>query len=85
CGEHTGTHFDAPIHWVSGKDHRDNTVDTIPLDNFVAPAVVVDASQQVAQDPDWLLTVEFLQEWEAQYGRIPAGGWLLFRTDWSKR
>ncbi|PHM62836.1 cyclase family protein [Xenorhabdus ishibashii] len=85
CGEHTGTHFDAPIHWVSGKDHPDNSVDTIPLENFVASAVVVDASQQVAQDPDWILTVEFLQSWEEQHGRIPAGAWLLFRTDWSKR
>ncbi|MDX7986928.1 cyclase family protein [Xenorhabdus sp. 12] len=85
CGEHTGTHFDAPVHWISGKDHPDNSVDTIPLHNFVAPAVVVDASQQVAQDPDWLLTVEFLQGWEARYGRIPAGAWVLFRTDWSKR
>ncbi|MEX0447902.1 cyclase family protein [Xenorhabdus sp. SGI246] len=85
CGEHTGTHFDAPVHWISGKDHADNTVDTIPLHNFIAPAVVVDASQQVARYPDWLLTVEFLQAWEEQYGRIPAQTWLLFRTDWSKR
>ena len=31
CGEHTGTHFDAPAHWISGKDHADNTVDTIDI------------------------------------------------------
>ncbi|MDC9581532.1 cyclase family protein [Xenorhabdus sp. PR6a] len=85
CGEHTGTHFDAPVHWISGKDHPDNTVDTIPLPNFIAPAVVVDASLPVTQDPDWILTVEYLQAWEQQHGRIPAGAWLLLRTDWSKR
>ncbi|WP_340620385.1 cyclase family protein [Xenorhabdus siamensis] len=62
---------------MSGKDHADNTVDTIPLHNFIAPAVVVDASQQVARYSDWLLTVEFLQAWEEQYGRIPAQTWLL--------
>lgn len=85
CGEHTGTHFDAPAHWVTGKDHPNNTVDTIPSENFVAPAVVVDASAEVAANPDWLLTVEFLEQWEAKNGQIPAGAWLVFRTDWSKR
>ena len=85
CGEHTGTHFDAPSHWVSGKDHADNCVDTIAARNFIAPAAVVDASAEVAADPDWLLTVDHLQTWEARHGRIPRGSWLLFRTDWSKR
>jgi kynurenine formamidase len=85
CGEHTGTHFDAPVHWVTGKDHPNNTVDSIEVKNFIAPAVVVDASAEVAEDPDWLLTVEFLEAWEQRHGRIPQGAWVLFRTDWSKR
>lgn len=85
CGEHTGTHFDAPAHWISGKDHPDNTVDTIPVDNFLRPAVVVDASAEVAQNEDFILTSEFLLNWEANHGRIPEGAWVLFRTDWSKR
>ena len=85
CGEHTGTHFDAPAHWVTGKDHAANTVDTIPPHRFLAPACVVDASAEVAADPDWLLTVDFLQAWESRHGRIAAGSWLVFRTDWSRR
>lgn len=85
CGEHTGTHFDAPAHWVTGKDHPANTVDTIEPRNFIAPAVVVDASREVAGNDDWLLTVEFLQEWEARHGRIAQGAWVLFRTGWSQR
>lgn len=85
CGEHTGTHFDAPAHWITGRDHPQGTVDTIPAQHFLAPAVVVDASAEVAQNPDWLLTVEYLQAWEARHGRIPQGAWVLFRTDWSKR
>nr|WP_255351721.1 MULTISPECIES: cyclase family protein [unclassified Serratia (in: enterobacteria)] len=85
CGEHTGTHFDAPIHWLSGKDQPDNSVDTIPVSHFIAPAVVLNASQEVAENPDWLLTVDFLQQWEAVHGHIPAGAWVLLRTDWSKR
>jgi kynurenine formamidase len=85
CGEHTGTHFDAPIHWITGKDFPANTVETITPSLFIGPACVVDASREVAANPDWVLTVEFLQAWEAQHGRIPDGAWLLFRTDWSKR
>src|SRR5688500_3771035 len=41
-GEHTGTHFDAPVHWVTGKDLPDNRVDTLPPGKFVGPACVID-------------------------------------------
>ncbi|WP_022980684.1 cyclase family protein [Ideonella sp. B508-1] len=85
CGEHTGTHFDAPVHWVTGKDHPANTVDTIDPARFIAPAVVLDASAEVARNDDWLLTVDFIQSWEAQHGAIPQGAWVLLRTDWSQR
>ncbi|MDB5819531.1 MAG: cyclase [Rhizobacter sp.] len=85
CGEHTGTHFDAPIHWISGRDLPHNSVDTIPVQNFVAPAVVIDCSAESAADPDHLLTTEAVLAWEAVHGRIPSGAWVLMRTDWSKR
>ena len=78
--EHTGTHFDAPIHWVTGKDLADNSLDLLPASNFIAPAVVVDISAQCAANPDYLLTA-----WEARHGAIPEGAWVLLRTDWSKR
>ena len=83
--EHTGTHFDAPIHWVSGKDLANNSVDTIPARDLIAPAVVLDFSSEAADDPDFLLDVSHIEAWEARHGRIPAGSWVLFRTDWSKR
>jgi len=85
CGEHTGTHFDAPIHWISGRDLPHNSVDTIPVGHFVAPAVVIDCSAQATADPDHLLTVDAVLEWETTHGRIAAGSWVLMRTDWSKR
>jgi kynurenine formamidase len=85
CGEHTGTHFDAPAHWVTGKDYPSNTVDTIDPSRFIAPAVVVDATEAVSKNEDWILTVDYLKQWEAKHGRIPAGAWLLFRTGWAKR
>ncbi|ARQ02415.1 cyclase family protein [Pseudorhodoplanes sinuspersici] len=84
-GEHTGTHFDAPIHWITGRDLPNSTTDSLPPQTFVAPACVVDCSAEAKQDADFLLTVDRLKLWEKEHGRIPAGSWLLMRTDWSKR
>jgi kynurenine formamidase len=82
-GEHVGTHFDAPIHWVSGKSGRD--VSQVPPRELVAPAVVIDQSARCADNPDYLLEVEDVQAWERQHGALPAGGWLLYRTGWDAR
>ena len=84
-GEHTGTHFDAPVHWVTGKDLPDNRCDTIAPGRFVGPGCVIDVSGDVAEDPDFLLTAARIEAWEAEHGRVPAGSWVLLRTDWSKR
>ncbi len=84
-GEHTGTHFDAPVHWITGKDLPDNTCETIPVHRFIGPACVIDVSAEVADDPDFLLTPQRIEQWEAEYGLIPGGAWVLMRTDWSKR
>jgi kynurenine formamidase len=85
CGEHTGTHFDAPIHWVTGKDYADNATHSIPVDRFIGPACVIDVSKQVKQNPDFLVTRQGIEEWEKQHGRIPPHSWVLIRSDWSKR
>jgi kynurenine formamidase len=85
CGEHTGTHFDAPIHWVSGKDLPNNATDSIPPERFIGPACVIDCSMESAADPDFLLTKKRLAQWEKQHGHIPPRAWVLMRTDWSKR
>jgi len=85
CGEHTGTHFDAPIHWVSGKDLPHNATDSIPPEGFIGPACVIDCSRESAADADFLLTRDFLLGWEKKHGRIPPKAWVLMRTDWSKR
>lgn len=83
--EHTGTHFDAPVHWITGKDLANNAVDTVPPADFIAPAVVIDISQQSAADPDYLLTLADIEAWEVEHGRIPPRSWIMLRTDWSKR
>ncbi len=84
-GEHTGTHFDAPVHWITGKDLPDNTTDAIPPRKFIGPACVIDVTADVQQSEDFLLTIERVEAWEATYGRIPAGAWVLLHTGWSKR
>lgn len=83
--EHTGTHFDAPIHWISGKDVPNGAVDEIPASAFIGPVVVIDCSAGAARDADFELTPDIITEWEARHGTIPAGAWVLMRTDWSKR
>jgi kynurenine formamidase len=85
CGEHTGTHFDAPVHWITGRDLPESATDSIPPWKFLAPACVVDCSREASEDPDFLLTESDLLAWERRHGRIPSGSWVLMRTDWSKR
>jgi kynurenine formamidase len=82
-GEHVGTHFDAPIHWISGRDGED--VASVPAERLVGPAVVVDKSAEAAEDPDYLLTVDDVKAFEAEHGPLPEGGWLLLRTGWDAR
>src|SRR4030095_4792598 len=67
-GEHTGTHFDAPIHWISGKNLPNNAVDTINVAQFIAPAVVIDCSKECAAGPDFALTIPFVEQWEQRHG-----------------
>ena len=84
-GEHTGTHFDAPVHWITGKDLPDNTCETIPVRRLVGPACVIDVTVEVAKNPDFLLMPEHVAAWEKQHGTIPRGAWVLLRTGRSKR
>lgn len=82
-GEHTGTHFDAPVHWISGKDGED--VSQVPVEALIAPAVVLDFATEAAADPDFLLEVEHIRAWEQVNGALPERGWLLYRTGWDER
>jgi kynurenine formamidase len=84
-GEHTGTHFDAPVHWVTGKDLPDNACDTIPARRFIGPACVIDVTRDADENPDFLLTPPVVEAWEDRHGRIPRGAWVLLRTGWSRR
>lgn len=78
--EHGGTHIDAPLHFGEGK----LAVDEIPLDQLVAPAIVIDVRRAVKQDRDYRLTVQDIERWESQYGRIPVGAVVLMFCGWGQ-
>jgi kynurenine formamidase len=82
-GEHVGTHFDAPIHWITGRDRAD--VSQVPARQLIAPAIVIDKSRECSQNPDYLLEVSDVEAWQRDHGKLPHGGWLLYRTGWDSR
>lgn len=77
--EHGGTHLDAPIHFAEGR----RTADEIPLSSLIGPAVVVDVTDRA--HPDYQVSIEDLETWEAEHGEIPAGAIVLLRTGWGAR
>lgn len=79
--EHGGTHLDAPIHFAAGR----HTVEEIPLERLVGPAVVLDVSAQAAADRDYRLTPDDVRAFEAEHGEIPEGSIVLLRTGWGAR
>lgn len=81
-GEHIGTHIDAPIHWISGRDGKD--VSQIDPARLIGPAVVLDFTTQAEADPDFLIDVDHLVAWQEEHGAFPANSWLLFRTGWDQ-
>ena len=80
AAEHGGTHIDAPVHFAEGK----KTVDQLPLEQLIAPAVKVDVSAKALANRDYLVTTEDLQAWEAANGRIPDGSIVLLQTGYGK-
>jgi kynurenine formamidase len=82
-GEHVGTHFDAPCHWITGKDKP--CVDQLEARQFIGPAAVIDVTGDVAQNADFVMTRDTILTWEKKHGRIPTGAWVVLRTGWGAR
>jgi kynurenine formamidase len=78
--EHGGTHIDAPIHFAQGG----HSVDEIPLDRLLGPAIVVDVSDACTANPDHQVPVEAFVAWERQHGRISDGAIVLLRTGFER-
>ena len=80
AAEHGGTHMDAPIHFAAGGE----TVERIPLDHTMGPAVVVDVAESALSNPDYLIDVASLTKWEQTHGRIPDQTIVLLRTGYDR-
>lgn len=78
--EHGGTHIDAPIHF---HDRR-QTVDQIPLNRLIGPAVCVDVSEKCAADPDYQVQREDLESWEKAHKTSLDGNIVLIRTGYDR-
>jgi kynurenine formamidase len=80
ASEHGGTHLDAPIHFGEGKQ----AADEIPLQNLIAPAIVINITEACANNADYQMTAEDITSWESQHGRIPDDAIVLVHTGWGQ-
>lgn len=94
--EHTGTHVDAPAHFIpepgTGLPHAAEvgavTADQIPLRQLLGPAVVIDVPADLPGGSPGVsptITSRFLSGWEREHGELTAGDIPLFRTGWDSR
>lgn len=79
--EHYGTHFDTPSHFVRGGA----TGESIRPEQLVGPLVIIDIAARASRDPNTEVTVEDVERWEAQNGRIPRGAFVAMYSDWARR
>ena len=80
AAEHGGTHIDAPIHFARGRQ----AISEIPLEQLIGPAVVIDVSEQAAENRDYQFTIEDVTNWEAEHGQLPEGAIVLFNTGFAQ-
>jgi kynurenine formamidase len=78
--EHGGTHLDAPVHFAEGKQ----TADRVPLENLTGFAVVINVSEKALKNPDYLVSIKDVTDWEQANDSIPQGSIVLFRTGYGQ-
>jgi len=76
ASEHGGTHADAPIHFAE----KGRTIDQVPLEEWIGPAVKIDVTDKCEKNRDYLLSAADIKDWEKEYGRIPDGAWIIMYT-----
>ena len=81
AAEHGGTHIDAPVHFAKGR----MSVDCLPLESLIAPAVVIDVTQASAANADYQVAVGDFSRFEQQHGAIPSGSIVLLKTGFASR
>lgn len=93
--EHTGTHFDAPSHFIPREESNlpnagpagSITGDKVPVQQFFGSARVFDArhiSEGAGPGVSPYITVDHLRRWEREQGKIGSGALVLFWTAWDR-
>ncbi len=80
ASEHGGTHLDAPIHFAESGW----SVDQIPISHLTAKAVVLDIRSLASSNPDYMLQVNDITQWEKQHGTIPKHSIVFLLTGWGQ-
>ncbi len=74
-GSHTGTHCDAPFHFLEDGLR----LDELPLERFVGPAAVIDCTDSTPREPiTWPAFAPYTE-------RLRPGTIVLLRTGWDTR
>ncbi len=81
ASEHGGTHIDAPIHFAEGR----RSLDRIPIEQLIGPAVVFDVRTRCESDPNYELAVGDILRWEARHGPIEEGALVFMFSGWGQR
>jgi len=75
--EHTGTHVDAPVHFIP----EGLTIDEMPLESLMGRGVKIDVSGIMKNS----LEPEIIRDFEKREGCIKEGDIVLFRFGWDKK
>ncbi len=78
--EHTGTHIDAPLHFSA--DGR--SVAELPVEDLVAPLVVIDIAARAAENADAQVTPDDIQAWISAHGDLPEGAIVAMHSGWGQ-
>lgn len=74
----TGTHLDAPSHFIEGA----KSIADLPIEDFIAPLCVLNVSHKA--HANYYISVQDLAEFENCHGKIPAHSWVLGCTGWDR-
>ena len=73
---HTGTHIDAPYHFVK----KGQKIHQIMTRRLVTEAILI----KIRKGSDQAITKNDIQKFEKKYGKIDDGSTVIFHTDWQK-
>jgi kynurenine formamidase len=78
CGSHTGTHIDAPSHFIPNS----LTIDQIPLNQLIGPAIILDLSKKNIKPKQKIVWKDIAELYERD---LKPGVIVLICTGWYEK